>query len=236
MYYSTPGIVMTDNGPKASDSSAIVRWRPALKKVDTVAFLALPKNSAQISGGRGNMNVRIGGGNPFAAQDAYAVAPDGRVAVVRSADYHVEWYAPTGQKTVGAPIPYEKLKVSDGHKAEYKESRKNAFGMQVTMNNGQRSAQMVPMRGEEERTDWPDMMPPFLQDPALVAPNGQLWVLRTGKAGDPPAYDIIDGTGKLVQKVLCPQKTRVIGFGNGVVYLSRRDNDDLLHLQRYRMP
>ncbi|MFN8581797.1 MAG: hypothetical protein U0163_12575 [Gemmatimonadaceae bacterium] len=62
LYYSTPGIIMTDNGPKTADSSAIVRWRPALKKVDTVAFLALPKDNAQVTGGRGNMNVRIGGG------------------------------------------------------------------------------------------------------------------------------------------------------------------------------
>ncbi|MFN8583610.1 MAG: hypothetical protein U0163_21860, partial [Gemmatimonadaceae bacterium] len=212
LYYSTPGIIMTDNGPKTADSSAIVRWRPALKKVDTVAFLALPKDNAQVTGGRGNMNVRIGGGNPFSSQDAYAVAPDGRVAVLRAADYHVEWYSPTGQKTMGAPIAYEKLKVSEGHKAEYREARKGAYGMAVTMTNGQRSAQMVPMRDEEERTDWPSVMPPFLQDPALVAPNGQLWVRRTGKAGDPPTYDVIDGAGKLVQKVVCPQKSRVIGF------------------------
>lgn len=236
LYYATPGITMTENGPKSSDSSAIVRWRPALKKVDTVAFLALPKNNSQVTGGRGNMNVRIGGGNPFSPQDTYAVAPDGRVAVVRAADYHVEWYTPTGQKTTGSPIAYQKLKVTAAHKAEYKESRKNAFGMAVTMNNGQRSAQMVPMRDEEERTDWPDVMPPFLQEAALIAPNGQLWVRRTTNAGDPPSYDVVDGAGALVQKVVCPPKTRVIGFGNGVVYLSRRDDDDLLHLQRYRMP
>lgn len=235
LYYSTPGLVMTEQGPKSSDSSAIVRWRPALKKVDTVAFLALAKNAAQVSGSRNNMNVRIGGGNPFSPADAYAIAPDGRVAVLRAADYRVEWISPTGQKTVGAPIAYERLKVSTGHKEEYKESRRNAFGIAMTMNNGQRSAQMVPMRDEEERTDWPEYMPPFLTDPAFVAPNGQLWVRRTTKAGEAPAYDVIDAAGKLVQKVVVPKRTRVIGFGNGVVYMARRDEDDLQYLQRYRL-
>ena len=235
LYYSTPGIVMTEQGPKVSDSSAIVRWRPAMKKVDTVAFLALPKNAAQVSGGRGNMNVRIGGGSPFAAADAYAVASDGRIAVLRAADYHVEWVAPNGQRTVGPPIAYERLKVSAGHKDEYKESRRNAFGMQVMMENGKRSAQMVPMRDQEEALEWPEFMPPFLTEPALVAPNGQLWVRRTGKAGEAPMYDVIDGAGQLVQKVVAPQRTRLIGFGNGVVYMARRDDDDLQYLQRYRL-
>jgi hypothetical protein len=235
LYYSTPGIVMTDQGPKTSDSSAIVRWRPAMKKVDTVAFLALPKGAAQVSGSRSNMNVRIGGNSPFAAADAYAVASDGRVAILRVGDYHVEWVAPNGQKTVGQPIGFEHLKVSAGHKEEYKESRKNQFGMQVTMNNGQRSAQMVPMRDQEEAIEWPENMPPFLNDPAFVAPNGQLWVRRTSKAGEAPMYDVIDGAGKLVQKVVAPKRTRVIGFGNGVVYMARRDEDDLQYLQRYRL-
>ncbi|MEP7347498.1 MAG: hypothetical protein ABI877_19675, partial [Gemmatimonadaceae bacterium] len=235
LYYSTPGVVMTDQGPKTSDSSAIVRWRPAMKKVDTVAFLALPKGAAQVSGSRGNMNVRLGGNSPFAAADAFAVAPDGRVAVLRVADYHVDWVSPGGQKTVGAPIAFEHLKVSAAHKEEYKESRKNAFGMQVTMNNGQRSAQMVPARAGDEPIEWPESMPPFLADPALVAPNGQLWVLRTTKAGEAPMYDVIDGSGKLVQRVVAPKRTRVIGFGTGVVYMARRDDDDLQYLQRYRL-
>lgn len=235
LYYTTPGIVMTDQGPKTSDSSAIVRWRPAMKKVDTVAFLALPKGAAQVSGGRGNMNVRVGSGTPYAAADAYAVAPDGRVAVLRVSDYHVEWVAPNGQKTVGPPIAYERLKVSSGHKEEYKESRRNSFGMQVTMNNGQRSAQMVPMRDQDEPAEWPEYMPPFLAEPALVAPNGQLWIRRTTKAGEAPTYDIVDAAGKLVQRVVAPQRTRVIGFGNGVVYMARRDNDDLQYLQKYKL-
>lgn len=236
LYYSGSPVVMGDKGPVSADSVPIMRWRPTVKKVDTLAWLALPKNAAQVSGGRGNMNVRIGGGNPFTAQDAFAVAPDGRVAILHAADYRVDWVSPSGQRTAGAPIAYEHIKVSEGHKAEWRERRKNQFGVAVTMENGRRSAQMVPVgRDAPEPTDWPEYMPPFLQDPGLVAPNGQLWIARTGKPNDPPAYDVIDAAGKLVEKVVVPRKTRVIGFGRGVVYMTRRDDDDLLYLQRYRL-
>jgi hypothetical protein len=36
--------------------------------------------------------------------------------------------------------------------------------------------------------------------------------------------------------VVLPAKTRLLGFGQGTVYLVRTDDDDLQYLQRYRLP
>jgi hypothetical protein len=36
-------------------------------------------------------------------------------------------------------------------------------------------------------------------------------------------------------RVALPPKTRLVGFGNGTLYLVRRDDDDLEYLQRYRL-
>jgi hypothetical protein len=71
----------------------------------------------------------------------------------------------------------------------------------------------------------------------LVAPEGEAWVLRTRPAGDKiPTYDVFDRTGTLVKKVSLNPSSRVVGFGKGVVYVARSDEDDLVYLQRFTRP
>jgi hypothetical protein len=88
-----------------------------------------------------------------------------------------------------------------------------------------------------EPTDWPDVKPAFTASAATATPNGQLWVLRTRAAKDRiPTYDVFDAAGRVVGRVALPVDTRLVGFGNGTVYLVRSDEDDLQYLQRYRFP
>ena len=80
-------------------------------------------------------------------------------------------------------------------------------------------------------------MPPFLGNAVTFAPNGTLWVRRTGPAGQPPTYDLIDATGHVTQRVVLPKKSQVVGFGaNNTLYVVRIDEDDLQYLDRYRLP
>jgi len=166
-----------------------------------------------------------------------AVAPDGRVAIAHHNPYRIEYVSETGQHTMGPEIRYERVKVSEGHKKEWREARRNAMGMAISMDNGRRSASMVPMRDVQDPENWGDeYMPPFLpsQTPLQFSDDGHLWVRRTGPAGMAPTYDVFDRGGNLVQKVVLPQRTRVIGFGNGTVYTIRMDEDDLQYLQRHK--
>jgi hypothetical protein len=64
-----------------------------------------------------------------------------------------------------------------------------------------------------------------------------IWVNRTRAANDDtPDFDVIDPTGKVAMRVQLPAKTRLVGLGNGTVYATRTDEDDLQYLQRYRLP
>jgi hypothetical protein len=233
-YSQGPPIQMVNGAPQTSDSTPIERWDRATNKRDTLAWLQMPKGSAQVSGGRGNMNVRIGAANPFSPQDQWAVAPDGRVAVVHADDYHVDWADAAGRRTSAPPIRFDRLKVTEAHKQEWRESMKSATGIMVTNNNGKQTAQAVPMRNVQDPPDWPEYMPPFLTNAVSFANDGTLWVKRTTVAGAPPTYDLIDGAGRVTQHVVFPKRTKLVGFGNGTVYLVRLDEDDLEYLQRYR--
>ncbi|MHB1299170.1 MAG: hypothetical protein ACYC0B_11630, partial [Gemmatimonadaceae bacterium] len=83
---------------------------------------------------------------------------------------------------------------------------------------------------------WPANKPPFLDGAASIAADGRLWVLRSRAHDDPvPSYDVFDVMGKLVERVTLTPKARVVGFGRGVVYITRPDADDLLMLERHRL-
>jgi len=239
MYMQGMPFRMTETGPVTADSVPMVRWDRASGKRDTLAWQRVPQGSTQVSsrGGRGNMSFRVGAGAPFTGADIMAVAPDGRVAIAHHDPYSVDFVNEAGQRTRGQPIKYDKIKVSEGHKAEWRERQKTATTMMISNDNGRRSASVGGNPNVQDPENWGDeYMPPFLQNQNTVqfSNDGFLWVQRTGPAGQLPTYDVIDRAGNLVQKVVLPKKARLLGFGNGAVYIARVDEDDLQYIQKYR--
>jgi hypothetical protein len=239
MYYQGMPFQMTDNGPVSADSVPMIRWNRASGKRDTLAWLRLPQNANQVTsrGGRGNQQVmvRIGGGPPFNGADQMLVAPDGRVAIAHHDPYSIDFVSETGQRTRGQPIRYDRQRITAGHKAEWREVQKSATGLQITNENGRRSATIGPAGATQDPDVWGgDYMPPFLQQALSFSNEGYLWVRRTGPAGQPPTFDVIDRAGNVVQKVVLPKRSRIVGFGNGAVYTVRLDEDDLQYLQKHK--
>ena len=247
LYSTGPNFSIGPNGePSTSDSAPILRLDRQTRKTDTLAWVFTPTTTIRTSQGGTNISVRSGGGNPYAEADDWAVMPDGRLAVVRVKSYRVDWYAPNGQKTSGPVIAYEKLKVTEDDKKAFRERRASGAGGATIVFTEQRggpggtsrSAGVAPPNVQiPEPTDWPELKPPFVANAAFAAPNGTVWVLRTRAAKDKiPTFDVFDATGKVVNRVAIPADTRLVGFGNGTVYLARSDEDDLQYLQRYKMP
>ena len=240
IYFQHNGMEMTPEGPKTLDSAAVIRFDPATKKADTLAYLRLAKSNVQTSGSQNNMRVSIGMANPFAAQDDWAVFPVGRVAILRVADYHIDWIAPNKTRTSSAPVKFERVKVTDADKKAWRDNRAGGTTIMMTTAAGpggtKSSVGTAPPRVDlPEPTDWPAYKPPFTQGAAQAAPNGQLWVLRALAAGTPPTYDVFDPAGRLLGRVVLPKNARLVGFGTGTAYVVRRDEDDLQYLQRYRI-
>ncbi|MBK8248389.1 MAG: hypothetical protein IPK85_13430 [Gemmatimonadetes bacterium] len=240
-YMLGSGVRMVNGEPQTADSLPILRIDRASQKTDTLGYVKQPKENVQTTGDGNRMQVRMGVSNPFATRDEWVVTADGRVGILRAAEYRLDWVAPT--RATGVANAYTKLKVSEAHKQQWRDSQRGATALMITNTNGRTTTQAGPAGAGgiriPEPTDWPELMPPFLGtgQSVLAAPNGQVWVARTREAKDEvPTYDVLDAAGRVAMRVALAPKTRVAGFGNGVVYTIRTDEDDLQYLQRHRMP
>jgi hypothetical protein len=87
-----------------------------------------------------------------------------------------------------------------------------------------------------EPSELPDYQPAFTTGSVRADREGKLWVRifspQQSNAG--PEYDVIDRTGKLVDRVALPLGTTIAGFGaDGAVYLGVRDASGV-HITRAR--
>ena len=248
LYYQGSSFTFAGRGapPVESDSVPVLRYDRRTAKVDTLAFLPVPKSNVQTSGGANNTSIRITGPNPFAPQRSWTVAPDGRIAFISPEPYHVEWLSPSKTRTVGPTVRYDRLKLTEADKAPVQSPN---CGFSISRGDGAGGAVAGQVRvavsavagggagGAPARDDYPEYKPPFLSryGAPVVAPNGELWVGRSRGPNDPPVYDVFDARGQLTSRVQLPKGARISGFGNGTVYLFRMDDDDLVYLQRYRL-
>ncbi len=96
---------------QTEDSALVYRIDLATRALDTVAWVKVPVAS-------GSMSERPNGGlrvvertNPMPVVDDWALMPDGRVAVVRGADFHIDWIDMDGRVFSSPKIahPWERL-------------------------------------------------------------------------------------------------------------------------------
>ena len=205
-YVGTPVRTPAESGPIVqADSVALYRTSRGAPAVDTLGFIHLaPRKITTTAAGGKLTSVQIMT-PPLPAQDAWQVFADGAVAIVRVKDYRVEWLLPNGQRVAGAPIPFERVKVTDLDK--------------------QRAVNAL---------EWPEVKPPFSFSAVLAGSDGRLWVQRHVPATDVRThYDVIDRRGVVAARAVVPNAGRVVGFGARSIYVVRKDQDDLQYLQRF---
>lgn len=234
-----------DGRPVSADSVPLIRFDRASRAMDTIAYIKIQKANTQVSGSGDNMRVMVGGANPLMPRDEWTVFPDGRVAVVRAADYRVDFIMPDGSKRSGQRIAYTPVRMSAAeirHEEGLRNAaRANSMSIMMNNNNGQmtRSAQMGPPAGAPPLpplTDWPEVKPPFRASQASVMarPNGELWVRRTENAqARGTLYDVINAQGAVAFQVRIQDGWTLVGFGANTIYTTRKDEDDLQYLQRH---
>lgn len=241
IFFQARSFGMNQGGPgDAPDSTRIVRWDPETDRSDTVAALRQPDRRIERSGGN-VMMMPI----PFGPSDDWAVSWNGDVGLARGVGFRIEWSGAGGPTRIGEEIEYEPIRITQADKDEWLEARANpqGGGMFITMQAdggggsvragpAPRGAMMVGPQVADE--DWPEVKPPFPPSAASATPEGELWVQRHVEHGAAPQYDVFDGNGRWVRTVVLAGDSRVVGFGDGAVYVARTDGDDLQWLERYR--
>lgn len=211
---------------EVADSAPIVRYALASKKLDTVAIRRVSKTDLSTYSGQDMAGFRTEE-VPFAVHDDWAAFPDGRVAVIRGSDYHVDFYLSNGSKVSARPTRFVSIPVTDVDKDSVRAARRPKPGP-----DGKITLPKLPLILEP--SVWYPTKAPFGENSTWAGPDGELWVAIALKAGDKsPKFDVFDVKGVRRITVALPIGSRVIGFGAHAVYTIRTDADDQQYLQRF---
>ncbi len=229
-------------GELASDSAYILRLDLESEVVDSVGRIKLAGTTTRTTGSGNNQNTSVSP-IPLSAADAWGVAADGRVVIVRSGDYRVDWIGVSGDVVSGPANPYESVRIGRGKREEWAHTRsETGGGLGISLSVSNNAMVMTASRGGTSNDDdldqyeWPDVTPAFYGRPVPVDPAGRAWVRRHLEAGEQPRYDVFDGAGERAMVVQLAPERRVVGFGDGKVYVVRMDEYGLQYLERYALP
>jgi hypothetical protein len=210
-------------GQPRIDSLRLIAVARADGREDTLTTLLARKARINVQGPRDAPTSVDIVTHPLAAPEQPALFADGWVAIARVAPYRVDWIAPDERVTRGKALPFEAVKLDDREKQVFVERLAERTGR--------------PRRAPDSFMDWPEVMPPFINEAVRAAPDGLLWILRSQTAAvEHPPYDVIDRKGDLVARVTMEKGVHVAGFGRGVIYTVATDEDGLQRLQRRPMP
>lgn len=213
-------------GPGGMADSATLFRTPAGGAPVVLARLRQP--ARRITGSSGN--VTTSQAIWFSPVDLWAASPDGWVAVVRSTPYRVEWYSPAGKVTVGATVAHVPIKVTDADRGAIREIIAGGGSSRATV---QGSGSSKPVSAPPVEPMILDVKPAFPGHTPRIDERGRVWVERSRTAaGGNYTYDVFDRMGTVVDRVELPNEARLVGFDAKSLYAARKDQDDLLHLQR----
>lgn len=199
---------------------------------DTVTHLASPRS------GRTPLGQSIVG--DFDPRDAWAAFSDGRVLVVRGAEYLVERHERDGRVDTVGRVPYRPVPLTQADAERQRDSSARQLGALVA--TAMASIPQLENRPLPPTHVLPDPLPrhwPVLVEPEIpVDRRDRAWVRVRTAAFDTGStrYDLLDREGRFVTAVVVRAGELVVGFGRDAVYTARRDADGLQWLRRYPPP
>jgi hypothetical protein len=182
---------------------------------------------------------------PFTPQDGWTVTRDGRLVLVRSNDYHVEWWNDRTVVGRSAPVPTPRIPVTRADKVAY--TRRFLEGSTIGGRGGPNTA---PSGESNLPADWltdeqvnrlvetnrfASVKAPITDAIPLLAPGGELWVERSVPYGAPSEWDVFSAAGVRVKRIQLPADRRLLALGRNAAYLIAVDEDGFERVERYKL-
>jgi hypothetical protein len=201
-------------------------------RTDTLARIPSHVRAPDFDGSK--VTVHVPG---FVAWDAWGVFPDGRVMVVRGDRYVPELILPNGTRRSGPAIPVTAVAVTATDRAQMMEESRRAMAEGMNAARSFSRGQPLPSFEIKEPQPWQSVKPPIAGQVILIDSRLRAWVPVTKRAGDVgERFDLLDAEGRLLDTVVLPKDVTLLGFGDGVLYTTRKDADDLLWVRRHPLP
>jgi uncharacterized membrane protein YgcG len=244
------------------DSALLVRVDLSSRMVDTLTSIKMEWEKQRIAlDEQGYVHAIERIAMPLPMVDAWAVLPDGSLAVVRGRDYHVDWLGADGKWSATAKIPFAWQRVDDARKAAIIDS--SARVEQVVadrMNAGRgggggsggrgtnagrgggggggagRGGTPIPaVIARADVADIPDYGRPFTEGAAIGDAEGNLWIRTTTRVDGRPVYDIVNRRGDIVERVQLPAFRTIAGFAPNAIFMAVQDAAGKVRLERARI-
>jgi hypothetical protein len=219
------------------DSVHVARLDLRTGKIDTLARARRPEEPAVKYG-----LPWVG----FAPQDVWQATADGRIALVRGGDYHVEWREPNGRITRGPAVPFAVVAVTERDRIDYMRNFLENSGMGGRGNNTTNPSAISAIPDEmlepeqvkamAARNRFAPTKPPFTDFTPRVGKDDCLWVERSLPAGAPRSFDVFDAAGRPALRVVLPAGRRLVAVGRSGIYLVATGAEGLERLERYLLP
>lgn len=129
--------------PEMPDTAAIVRLDLATRKLDTIAWYKIPRVQNSMSRDADGKMTFTQVINPLPQADEWVVTADGRVAIVRNSDYHVDWVGADGKLVATPKIPFEWQRLTDEDKVALIDSVKAIRERTVAQSGSSGGAQIA---------------------------------------------------------------------------------------------
>lgn len=193
------------------DSVPLLRWAPTADVIDTLTWIRIPVFGMRPSEVKPDSMINVAA-DPWEWRDVWSVAPDGRVAVVRGDDYHLEWFAGPVKVASGRAVPAPRVPVSAEDVQQLRDTK-----FSISTPEGPRTVSAA--SGAQLSS-----AKPFVASgaPPRVDSDGRVWVERSRASHDDlVTYDVFGATADPVLTVQLANRARVVGFGNEATYVTK---------------
>jgi hypothetical protein len=222
--------------PVSPDSSPIVRGDFDTRTVDTIAWMQTPAQARMAmeikenpAGGPPGITMHMLF-NPFSMADEWSVLSDGTIAIVRVHDYHIDWVDADGTRRSSPKMPIDWRRYTDAEKTQRVDSMRRVADNQIkSQMNAMKGAGAPDIKfdlGVVPDSEFPQFWPPVQPGSVLADNDAHLWILPTTStnAANGFTYDVVDRTGKIIERVQLPKGHVLVGFGAGdTLYLTKAD-------------